>query len=112
MVAIAVCLFSYACTIGVAAIDSYAQKRFPQGRKDLESPKDFKFADIYSFRLPYWLLLSSSWLTLMTIFPYFSSVPAILQSKYQFSLADAGFYTSLLVATTVIILPVLGFWID
>jgi nitrate/nitrite transporter NarK len=68
--------------------------------------------DIKEFKLPYWILVLSSWLTLMTIFPYFSIAPAILQSKFGFNVADAGFYSSIPFIITAICLPISGVLID
>ena len=68
--------------------------------------------DIYNFKLPYWILLVSSWLTAMAIFPYFSVAPSILQAKYEFNVADAGFYSSIPFTITAICLPIFGFLVD
>ena len=78
LVGLFVCFFSLAAAFALAAVDKYAEKLYPAGRKDLEGAGDFKFSDIYNFKLPFWILTGSCVVTYMSIFPYFQIVPDML----------------------------------
>ena len=112
LIGLGVCIYSFVCTIGLASIDIYAEKLFPEGRKEQKSSQGFKFMDIINFKLLFWLLVFSSTLSLMTVFTYFVVVPTILQSKFEFDVTDAGFYTGIPYIITAICLPVFVLMVD
>jgi hypothetical protein len=57
--------------IGLVVLDKYAENKSSNKVKAALTEDDkFKFKDLYSFRLGFWLLTGSCVVTYMSVFPY------------------------------------------
>ena len=66
-----ICLFSLANAAGLVWLDKKAEKSNPNAERAVVSEDDkFKWSDIWSFNISYWLLTGSCVITYMTVFPY------------------------------------------
>ena len=71
LVGFCLCLMSLASAIGLVFIDRKADKtKEPAEEEEKKEESQFKFSDLYSFPLSYWLLTLSCMLTYMSIFPF------------------------------------------
>lgn len=66
-----ICVFSLINAFGMVILDKYSEKKDGKAEVDEENKEEpFKFKDILTFKLPFWLLTLSCVATYMTIFPY------------------------------------------
>lgn len=83
-----ICLFSLANAFGMAILDKFNEKKTkekaaaePQDAGGDNAEEEFKFRDILSFKLPFWLLTISCVVTYMSIFPYIQIVSDLVQRR-------------------------------
>ena len=113
LVGLFVCVFSLVNAFGLVVIDRYAEKKDPKGEKaTLAEDEKFKFSDLYSFRLSFWLLTGSCVITYMSVFPYIQVASNLLQTKYNFDSTKAGQLFSVPYLISAFSSPFLGFAID
>jgi hypothetical protein len=66
-----VCVFSFINAVGLCSIDLWAEKKNPNGGKAaIADEEKFQWKDVWSFKLPFWLLTISCVVTYMSVFPY------------------------------------------
>jgi hypothetical protein len=78
MVGFCFCLFSLACAVGLSYIDKKAENIEKKKREGQEAAgqavqgeeEKFKWSDLLSFNISFWLLTGSCVLTYMSVFPY------------------------------------------
>lgn len=108
-----ICVFSLFNAFGLAYIDKKAEDSNPNGGRAQVSDEDkFKWSDIYSFNLSYWLVTASCLVTYMSIIPYNQNSSDLLQMKYHFDKITAGYYFGIPNIISAIITPFLGYTID
>jgi hypothetical protein len=69
LVGFIICLLSLLSGFGIAFLDKKAEKNSEKKIKFQDNEK-FKWSDLYSFKLSFWILTGSCVLTYMSIFPY------------------------------------------
>jgi hypothetical protein len=62
-------MFSLLSGIGIAYLDKKAEKH-SQKKIMIKDDEKFKWSDLYSLKLSFWILTGSCVLTYMSIFPY------------------------------------------
>ena len=71
LVGFCVCLFSFACAIALTLMDKKADVYDGvKNNKFLSDEEKFKFSDIRTFNLSFWLICASCVITYCTIFPF------------------------------------------
>lgn len=63
------CIFSLLSGIGIVYLDKKAEKN-SEKKIIIRDDEKFKFSDLYSFNISFWILTGSCVLTYMSIFPY------------------------------------------
>jgi nitrate/nitrite transporter NarK len=112
-VGLLICIYSLINAIGIVWLDKYAEKKSPNTEKAALAEEDkFKFSDLYSFRLSFWLLTASCVVTYMSVFPYIQICSDLLQTKYGFDKVEAGQLFSVPYLISAFSSPFLGFAID
>ena len=67
----AICIFSLLNALGLIGLDAWAEKQNPEGQKaKIGDDEKFKWSDIWSFGLSYWLLTVSCVVTYASVFPF------------------------------------------
>jgi MFS family permease len=104
-------LFSLLSGIGIAYLDKIAEKN-SEKKIMIKDDEKFKWSDLYSLKLSFWILTGSCVLTYMSIFPYIQIASDLLQTKYHFSTIQAGYLFGVPYIISAIASPFLGLLID
>lgn len=113
LVGFMVCLFSLACAIALVIMDKKADVH--DGIKDnkfLSEDEKFKFSDIKTFNLSFWLICASCVVTYCTIFPYIQVASDMLQKKFKVDNDTAGSLYTMPYTISACTSPFMGFAID
>lgn len=102
---------SFALFLVYSGIDKTSEKSFEEQGKKEKSDK-FLFQDIFRFKRSYWFVSILSMTFYSAIFPFTAFSTVFLQTKYGFSAVKGGFYTSLIVISSMIFTPLFGFLVD
>ncbi len=102
---------SFALFLIYSGIDKTSDKSFKERGKREKSDKSL-FQDILSFKRSYWFVSILSMTFYSAIFPFTAFSTVFLQTKYGFSAVKGGFYTSLIVISSMIFTPLFGFLVD
>ena len=78
----------------------------------ISEEEKFKFSDLYSFNIQYWLLTISCAVTYMSIFTFIQNASDMLQTKYHFDKITAGLLFGVPYIISAIASPFLGFLVD
>lgn len=106
-----VCCFSLLAAIGLVTMDTIADKKDGTSAQLSEDDK-FKWSDIKSFKLPFWLITASCVFVYMSIFPYIIISQDMLLTKFGFSETQSGFLYSTPYLISAFSCPFIGFAID
>jgi len=107
-----ICLFSLACGVLLVVTDWYADKKDGKADVAMKDDEKFRFSDIKSFGLSYWLITFSCLAVYMCCLNYLSQTPKILEVQYGFSVATAGALYGVPYYMSAILSPILGIVID
>jgi len=67
----AICVFSLLNAFGLVSIDAWAEKQNPDGQKaTVGDDEKFKWSDVWSFKISFWLLTVSCVVTYASVFPF------------------------------------------
>ena len=108
-----VCVFSLICSIFLVALDKKADTvdKTTAGPVLTEEEK-FRFRDIKTFNLSFWLLCFSCVIVYMAIFPFIQVSSKMLQVKFGFSEEEAGSLFGIPYTISAATSPFLGLLID
>lgn len=102
---------SFALFLIYSGIDKTSNKSYEEQGIREKSDK-FVFQDIFGFKRSYWFVSILSMTFYSAIFPFTAFSTVFLQTKYGFSAVKGGFYTSLIVISSMIFTPLFGFLVD
>lgn len=89
-----------------------ASEKKQEEEKEANPEEEFKFKDILSFKLPFWLLTISCVVTYMSIFPYIQKVSDLVKNRNNIDSESGGTLFGIPYLISAIASPVLGKVID
>ena len=86
-----VCVFSLVCAFFLVLLDRKADKiDNTEGTKVLSEEDKFRWSDIRTFNLSFWIICVSCVLVYMAIFPFIQVAAKMLQVRFGFNETSAG----------------------
>jgi nitrate/nitrite transporter NarK len=108
-----VCIFSFVCAVFLVLLDRHADKVDKVGATKIVSEEEkFRWSDIKTFNLSFWIICVSCVLIYMAIFPFIQVASSMLQKRFGFSEAEAGNLFGIPYIISAITSPFLGILID
>jgi hypothetical protein len=77
-----VCVFSFITAIALISVDKYADKVDGYDPTTISEEEKFKFKDILTFKVKFWLICGSCVLTYGAVFPFMGFITKMLEDKY------------------------------
>ena len=130
-----ICVASFVCLIGATVMDWLATPAFERqfgpdvntapaavnddaegsqvaGDEDLEDAAAFDFRAVRQFKAPFWMIAAVCTFFYASVVPFSAISPQLFAQKYGYAPERAGLTTSIYIATTIVLSPILGKVVD
>jgi hypothetical protein len=99
---------------GIVILDKINDKKINKQnvKKEQNPEEDFKFSDVFRFKLPFWLLTISCVVTYMSIFVYIHVVSDMVQKRNKIDSLTGGKMFGIPYLISAIVSPIMGKVID
>lgn len=65
-----ICVFSLVNALGLVSVDKWAENKSKGETAKVGDDEKFKWSDVWSFKISFWLLATSCVVTYASVFPY------------------------------------------